>query len=97
MKQKTPRPGYQGARVYYLHAGSGRPMLLIDGMVGSSATGGAISTPSLGSVYAIDLGNLGKSQRIEGLGLDAGQRAAANRIVAVMDALNLAERCHCLL
>jgi hypothetical protein len=71
MKQETLRPGYQGARVYYLHAGSGRQMLLIAGMVGSSATGGITSTPSLTSVYAIDLVNLGKSQRIEGAGRGA--------------------------
>jgi hypothetical protein len=36
--QETPQPGYEeafvdvaGARVYYLHAGSGKPMLLIHG------------------------------------------------------------------
>ena len=89
MKQETLRPGYQGARGYYLHAVSGRPMPLTDGMVGSSATGGITSTPSLSSVYAIDPVHLGKSQRIEEL--DAGLRATANRIAAVMDALNLAE------
>lgn len=80
-----------GARVYYLHAGSGKPMLLIHGLVGSSANWrnniGALAQHA--SVYAIDLVNMGKSQRVKGL--DAGLKATANRIVAVMDALNLAE------
>jgi pimeloyl-ACP methyl ester carboxylesterase len=41
------------------------------------------------SVYAIDRVNMAKSQRVEGL--DAGLGATANRIVAIMDALDLAE------
>jgi pimeloyl-ACP methyl ester carboxylesterase len=40
-------------------------------------------------VYAIDLVNMGKSQRVDGL--DAGLKATANRIVAIMDALDLAD------
>jgi 4,5:9,10-diseco-3-hydroxy-5,9,17-trioxoandrosta-1(10),2-diene-4-oate hydrolase len=96
--QETPQPGYEeafvdvvGARVHYLHAGSGRPMLLIHGLVGSSANWrhniGALAQHA--SVYAIDLVNMGKSQRV--WGLDAGLRATANRIVAIMDTLDLAE------
>lgn len=95
---ETSEPRYEeafvdvvGARVYYLHAGSGKPMLLIHGLVGSSANWrnniGALARHA--SVYAIDLVNMGKSQRVGGL--DAGLTATANRIVAVMDALNLAE------
>jgi 4,5:9,10-diseco-3-hydroxy-5,9,17-trioxoandrosta-1(10),2-diene-4-oate hydrolase len=98
MTQETPEPRYEegfvdvaGARVYYLHAGSGRPMLLIHGLVGSSANWrnniGALAQHA--SVYAIDLVNMGKSQRVGGL--DAGLTATANRIIAVMDALHLAE------
>ena len=98
MTQGTPEPRYEeafvdvvGARVYYLHAGSGKPMLLIHGLVGSSANWrnniGALAQHA--SVYAIDLVNMGKSQRVGGL--DAGLTATANRIVAVMNALNLAE------
>jgi len=98
MKQETPQPGYEeafvdvaGARVYYLHAGSGRPMLLIHGLVGSSANWRNNIAPLAqhASVYAIDLVNMGKSQRVEGL--DAGLRSTANRIVAVMSALGLTE------
>jgi 4,5:9,10-diseco-3-hydroxy-5,9,17-trioxoandrosta-1(10),2-diene-4-oate hydrolase len=98
MTQGTPEPRYEeafvdvvGARVYYLHAGSGKPMLLIHGLVGSSANWrnniGALAQHA--SVYAIDLVNMGKSQRVGGL--DAGLRATANRVVAVMNALNLTE------
>lgn len=80
-----------GARVYYLHAGTGRPMLLIHGLVGSSANwrNNIEALAQYGSVYAIDLVNMGKSQRVDGL--DAGLRATASRIVDVMDALNLAD------
>jgi pimeloyl-ACP methyl ester carboxylesterase len=98
MTQGTPEPQFEeafvdtvGARVYYLHAGSGKPMLLIHGLVGSSANwrNNIAALAQHASVYAIDLVNMGKSQRIGGL--DAGLMATANRIVAVMNALNLAE------
>jgi pimeloyl-ACP methyl ester carboxylesterase len=98
MMQETSRPGYEegfvdvaGARVYYVHAGSGRPMLLIHGLVGSSANwrNNMAALAAEASVYAIDLVNMGKSQRVGGL--DPGLGATARRIVAVMDALGLAE------
>src|SRR5580692_2593804 len=96
MTQETSQTGHEegfvdvaGARVYYRHAGIGRPMLLVHGLVGSSANwrNNIDALAQHGSVYAIDLVNMGKSQRVGGL--DAGLRATANRIVAVMDALNL--------
>jgi pimeloyl-ACP methyl ester carboxylesterase len=98
MRLETPQPGYEeafvdvvGARVYYLHAGSGRPMLLVHGLVGSSANwrNNIDALAQHSTVYAIDLVNMGKSQRVKGL--DAGLRPTANRIVAIMDALDLAE------
>lgn len=96
MTQETPEPRYEeafvdvvGARVYYLHAGCGKPMLLIHGLVGSSANwcNNIDALAQHASVYAIDLVNMGKSQRVGGL--DVGLTATANRIIAVMDALNL--------
>jgi 4,5:9,10-diseco-3-hydroxy-5,9,17-trioxoandrosta-1(10),2-diene-4-oate hydrolase len=96
--QETPLPGYRegfidvaGARMHYLHAGSGSPMLLIHGLVGSSTNwrNNIDVLAQHASVYAIDLMNMGKSQRI--WELDVGLRATANRIIAIMDALDLAE------
>ena len=81
----------EGARVYYAHAGSGRPALLIHGLVGSSANwrNNIAALAEQASVYAIDLVNMGKSQRVGGL--DPGLGATARRIGLVMDALGLAE------
>jgi 4,5:9,10-diseco-3-hydroxy-5,9,17-trioxoandrosta-1(10),2-diene-4-oate hydrolase len=98
MKQETPPPGCEeafvdvaGARVHFLHAGTGEPMLLIHGLVGSSANwrNNIEALAQHASVYAIDLLNMGKSQRV--VGLNAGLRAIANRVTRVMDALDLAE------
>jgi pimeloyl-ACP methyl ester carboxylesterase len=98
MMQETPQSGCEegfveaaGARIHYLHSGSGRPMLLIHGLVGSSRNWRSnIDALALhASVYAIDMVNMGKSQRVGAV--DPGLRAAANRIVAVMDALGLAD------
>ena len=98
MTQEAPQRGYEeafvdvaGTRVHYLHAGSGRPMLLIHGLVGSSINwrNNIEALSQHASVYAIDLVNMGKSQRVGGL--DAGLRATAKRIVAVMDALHMPE------
>ena len=98
MKQESPQLGFDegyvtvaGASVFYLHAGSGPPMLLIHGLVGSSSNWREM-IPALAqhaSVYAIDLLNMGRSQRIGGV--DARLRPTARRIIAVMDALHLAK------
>ena len=78
-----------GARLHYLRAGAGPPMLLIHGLVGSSQTWcnniGALAGSA--SIYAPDLLNTGKSQRVNGL--DTSLKAIANRMVASMDALGL--------
>jgi pimeloyl-ACP methyl ester carboxylesterase len=81
----------QGARVHYLHAGSGRPMVLIHGLVGSAANWRR-NIPALSgeaSVYAVDLVNMGKSERVAGL--DASLEATADRVAAFMEALGLAQ------
>jgi 4,5:9,10-diseco-3-hydroxy-5,9,17-trioxoandrosta-1(10),2-diene-4-oate hydrolase len=98
MTEEASEPQYEekfvdlvGARVRYLHAGSGTPVLLIHGLVGSSANWrnniGALARNA--SVYAIDLVNIAKSEC--DADLDAGLSAIANRVLAVMDALHLAE------
>jgi len=98
MEQEAPKPKCQeafidvaGARVHYLQAGTGKPLLLIHGLVGSSENWrkniDVLARDA--SVYAIDLVNRGKSQGVGGL--DAGLSGSANRIIAIMDALNLAE------
>lgn len=98
MQQESTQLGLQegfvnvaGARVFYVHAGSGPPMLLIHGLVGSSANWRDM-IPALAqhaSVYAIDLLNMGRSQRVGGV--DPRLRPTARRMIAVMDALNLAQ------
>jgi len=78
-----------GAQVHYQFAGSGRPLLLLHGLVGSGGNWrqniGFLSRYA--SVFAVDLFNMGQSQRVPGL--DASLEAAADRIVAMMDALGL--------
>ena len=80
-----------GVNVHYQRAGSGRPLLLLHGLVGSARNWRRnISFLSKDSdVYAIDLFNMGESDRIPGL--DAGLEATADRLAAYMDALGLDE------
>lgn len=98
MKEEDPQPKYEeafvdvaDARVHYLHAGSGKPILLIHGLVGSSANwrNNIDALAREGSVYAIDLMNTGRSQQAGEL--DAGLSTSAKRIISIMDALNLGE------
>ncbi len=79
-----------GARMHYLHAGAGRPVVLIHGVVGSSANwrGNLAALAQESSVYAIDQLNMGRSQRIPGL--DASLEATADRVAAFMDAMGIA-------
>lgn len=80
-----------GARLHYIHAGTGTPMFLIHGLIGSSANwcNNINALAQNASVYAVDMLNMGRSQRVEGL--DASLRATANRIVAAMDVLGFAQ------
>jgi pimeloyl-ACP methyl ester carboxylesterase len=98
MQEESPPSEYQeafveviGVRLHYLHAGTGTPMFLIHGMIGSSANwrNNVEALAQNASVYAIDLLNMGKSQRVEGL--DVSLKATANRIAAAMDSLGLAK------
>jgi pimeloyl-ACP methyl ester carboxylesterase len=78
-----------GARVHYQVAGSGRPLLLLHGLVGSGRNWrrniGFLSRYA--RVYAVDQFNMGESDRVPGL--DAGLEATADRIVALMQVLGL--------
>jgi len=78
-----------GVKVHYRHAGSGHPLLLLHGLVGSSRNWesniGSLARDA--SVYAVDLFNMGESERVPGL--DAGLEATADRIAMFMDELGL--------
>ena len=80
-----------GAKVHYQRAGTGRPLLLLHGLVGSAKNWcqniSFLSRDS--SVYAVDLFNMGESERVPGL--DASLEATADRVAACMDALGLEE------
>jgi 4,5:9,10-diseco-3-hydroxy-5,9,17-trioxoandrosta-1(10),2-diene-4-oate hydrolase len=80
-----------GAKIHYQRAGSGRPLLLLHGLVGSARNWSQnISFLSRHcTVYAIDLFNMGQSERVPGL--DAGLEATADRLAAYMEALGLDE------
>ena len=77
------------ARVRYEVAGSGDPLLLLHGLVGSSQNWrrniDAFARHS--KVYALDLPNMGGSSRVQGL--NASLAATADRLAATMDGLRL--------
>lgn len=78
-----------GTRLHYLKSGQGRPLLLLHGLVGSAQNWRSnISVLAQEAcVYAIDLPNMGQSDRIDGL--DASLEATADFVAACMDALGL--------
>jgi pimeloyl-ACP methyl ester carboxylesterase len=80
-----------GVKVHYQCAGSGHPLLLLHGLVGSAKNWqrNISFLAQDASVYALDLFNMGESERVPGL--DAGLEATADRIVAFMDVLGLDE------
>ncbi|MEO6806373.1 MAG: alpha/beta hydrolase [Edaphobacter sp.] len=80
-----------GAKIHYQRAGEGRPLFLLHGLVGSAKNWRQnISFLSRDStVYALDLFNMGQSERIPGL--DAGLEATADRLAAWMDAIGIGQ------
>jgi len=81
----------QGAKIHYQRAGTGHPLLLLHGLIGSAKNWrrniNFLSRDS--SVYAIDHFNMGESERVPGL--NAGLEATADRLAGLMDALGLEE------
>jgi pimeloyl-ACP methyl ester carboxylesterase len=80
-----------GGRLHYERAGAGRPLLLLHGLVGSARNWrqNINFLARHANVYAIDLLNMGESERVPGA--DASLEATADRIAACMDALGLDE------
>jgi 4,5:9,10-diseco-3-hydroxy-5,9,17-trioxoandrosta-1(10),2-diene-4-oate hydrolase len=80
-----------GMKIHYECAGTGQPLLLLHGLVGSAKNWRQnISFLADDSrVYAVDLFNMGESERVPGL--DAGLEATADRVAECMDALGLDE------
>jgi len=78
-----------GKSVHYQRAGTGRPLLLIHGLVGSALNWreNIDVLSECATVYAIDLLNMGQSDRIPDL--DAGLEATADSIAAWMQAVGL--------
>jgi 4,5:9,10-diseco-3-hydroxy-5,9,17-trioxoandrosta-1(10),2-diene-4-oate hydrolase len=80
-----------GVRLHYQRAGSGRPLLLIHGLVGS-ARNWRLNIDELSreaTVYAVDLLNMGQSERVRDL--DASLKSTADVLARWMDAVGLAE------
>lgn len=78
-----------GAQLHFHRAGRGRPLLLLHGLVGSAHNWrqNIRYLAQDANVYAVDLLNMGESERVPGL--DASLEATADRVAACMDALGL--------
>ncbi len=78
-----------GVRVHYRRAGEGPALVLIHGLVGSARNWeqNVEFLAQDATVYALDLANMGESERVAGL--DAGLEATADRVAAFMDALGI--------
>ena len=78
-----------GLRVHYVRRGSGPALLLVHGLTGSTGNWrkNLESFSQDACVYALDLNNMGQSQRMAGL--DAGLSATADRVARFMDAVGI--------
>jgi pimeloyl-ACP methyl ester carboxylesterase len=89
----------EGTRLHYCKAGTGHPLLLLHGLVGSAKNWrrNISYLAQQASVYALDLPNMGESDRVAGL--DASLEAIADRIAAFikttgLDVVDLAGHSH---
>jgi pimeloyl-ACP methyl ester carboxylesterase len=78
-----------GMRLHYSRAGQGPALVLVHGLVGSSKNWdqNIRFLARFRTVYALDLANMGASERVAGI--DPGLEASADRIVSCMDALDI--------
>ena len=76
-----------GMRLYYCKAGRGPALVLVHGLVGSSQNWdrNIQFLARFQTVYALDLANMGASDRVAGI--DPGLEATADRLASAMDAL----------
>ncbi|WP_263385324.1 alpha/beta fold hydrolase [Granulicella arctica] len=80
-----------GMRVHLQRSGEGAPLLLLHGLVGSARNWqqNINFLAQHATVYAVDLFNMGESERVAGL--DAGLEATADGLAGLMDALGIAQ------
>ncbi len=78
-----------GVRVHFSRAGAGPALILLHGIVGSCRNWdrNIEFLSRFRTVYALDLANMGTSQRVKGL--DASLPATADRVASWMDSLGI--------
>ncbi|GAC1423326.1 MAG: alpha/beta hydrolase [Acidobacteriaceae bacterium] len=80
-----------GMQLHFVRCGEGRPLVLIHGLVGSTANWrrNVSALARQATVYAVDLANMGRSDRRDGL--DSSLSATADRIAEWMQSVGIAK------